>query len=77
VGPVGVVAAAGTGLQEVTSLLDHCDIGVKHGLGVGGNDPKDKIGGIMMLQCMKILEKDEEIRVIAIVSKPPSQTVVQ
>lgn len=77
VGPVGVVAAAGTGLQEVTSLLDHCDIGVKHGLGVGGNDPKDKIGGIMMLECMKILENDKDIRVIAIVSKPPSPTVMR
>ncbi len=76
-GPVGIVAAAGTGLQEVTSLLDHCDIGVKHGLGVGGNDPKDKIGGIMMLECMKILEKDKDISVIAIVSKPPSPTVMQ
>jgi succinyl-CoA synthetase alpha subunit len=75
VGPVGVVAAAGTGLQEVTSLLDQCGIGVKHGLGVGGNDPKDKIGGIMMLECMKILEKDNDIKVIAIVSKPPSPVV--
>ncbi len=76
-GPVGVVAAAGTGLQEVISLLDHCNIGVKHGLGVGGNDPKDKIGGIMMLECMKILEKDDDIKVIAIVSKPPSPAVEQ
>ncbi len=75
IGPVGVVAAAGTGLQEVTSLLDQCGIGVKHGLGVGGNDPKDKIGGIMMLECMKILEKDDDIKVIAIVSKPPSPAV--
>jgi succinyl-CoA synthetase alpha subunit len=76
-GPVGVVAAAGTGLQEVTSLLDQCSVGVKHGLGVGGNDPKDKIGGIMMLECMKILEKDDDIKVIAIVSKPPSPAVEQ
>lgn len=77
VGPVGIVAAAGTGLQEVACLLDHCGIGVKHGLGVGGNDPKDKIGGIMMLECMKILEKDDDIKVIAIVSKPPSPSVEQ
>ena len=77
VGPVGIVAAAGTGMQEVTCLLDHCGIGVKHGLGVGGNDPKDKIGGIMMLECMKILEKDDDIKVIAVVSKPPSPSVEQ
>src|ERR671923_245792 len=77
VGPVGIVAAAGTGLQEVACLLDQCGIGVKHGLGVGGNDPKDKVGGIMMLECMKILEKDDDIKVIAIVSKPPSPSVEQ
>jgi FdrA protein len=76
-GPVGIVAAAGTGLQEVACLLDQCGIGVKHGLGVGGNDPKDKIGGIMMLECMKILEKDDDINVIAIISKPPSRSVEQ
>lgn len=75
VGPVGVVAAAGTGLQEVICLLDQCGIGVKHGLGVGGNDPKEKIGGIMMLECMKILENDDDVKVIAIVSKPPSPVV--
>ena len=77
VGPVGIVAAAGTGLQEVACLLDQCGIGVKHGLGVGGNDPKDKIGGTMMLECMKILEKDDDIKVIAIISKPPSPSVEQ
>jgi FdrA protein len=76
-GPVGIVAAAGTGLQEVACLLDQCEIGVKHGLGVGGNDPKDKIGGTMMLECMKILEKDDDIKVIAIISKPPSRSVEQ
>ena len=77
VGPVGIVAAAGTGLQEVACLLDQCEIGVKQGLGVGGNDPKEKIGGIMMLECMKILEKDNDIKVIAIISKPPSPSVEQ
>jgi succinyl-CoA synthetase alpha subunit len=76
-GPVGIVAAAGTGLQEVTSLLDHCGIGVKHGLGVGGNDTKAKIGGIMMLECMKVIEQDKDIDVIAIISKPPSPAVMK
>lgn len=75
IGPVGIVAAAGTGLQEVSTLLDHSGIGVKYGLGVGGNDPKDKIGGIMMMQCIKILESYADIKVVGIVSKPPSPSV--
>jgi FdrA protein len=74
-GPVGIVAAAGTGLQEVITLLDHCGIGVKHGLGVGGSDPKEKIGGLMMMECIKLLEKDPEIEAIGIVSKPPFPSV--
>jgi FdrA protein len=76
-GPVAIVAAAGTGLQEVSTLLDHCGIGVRHGLGVGGNDPKAKIGGLMMSEALKLLDECEDIDVINIVSKPPSASVQQ
>lgn len=74
-GPVGVVAAAGTGLQEVTALLDLVGIGTKHGLGVGGNDPKDAVGGIMTLESIKVLEAQPDIEVLALISKPPSPAV--
>lgn len=74
-GPVGIIAAAGTGLQEVSSLLDQCDIGVKYGLGVGANDPKEKIGGLMMLESLKMLEELPDIEIMTIVSKPPSLRV--
>jgi FdrA protein len=76
-GPVAIVAAAGTGLQEVSTLLDHCGIGVRHGLGVGGNDPKEKIGGIMMSEALKMLDECEDVDVINIVSKPPARSVQQ
>jgi FdrA protein len=77
IGPVGMVAAAGTGLQEVCTLLDHCHVGIRHALGVGGNDPKAEIGGIMMLESIRILDKydDDTIKVIGVVSKPPSPAV--
>ncbi|MFL6456757.1 MAG: hypothetical protein ACJ71G_07290 [Nitrososphaeraceae archaeon] len=74
-GPVGIVAAAGTGLQEVSTLLDRSEIGIKHGLGVGGNDPKDEIGGIMIIESIKALEACKDIKIIDIVSKPPSSQV--
>jgi FdrA protein len=74
-GRVGIVAAAGTGLQEVSTLLDRSEIGVKHGLGVGGNDTKDEIGGIMMLESIKALEACKDIDIIDVVSKPPSSLV--
>jgi FdrA protein len=74
-GPVGIIAAAGTGLQEVSTLLEQCNIGVKYGLGVGGNDPKQKIGGLMMLESLKLLEELADIEIITIISKPPSPSV--
>lgn len=70
-GPVGIVAAAGTGLQELSCLIARAGSGVSHGIGVGGNDVKAAVGGIMTLQALRILEEDEETEVIALVTKPP------
>src|SRR4029079_1942676 len=44
-GPVGIVAASGTGAQQVMSLLDAADVGVSHCLGVGGRDLGEAVGG--------------------------------
>ena len=37
-GPVGIVAASGTGCQQLLALLDHAGVGVSSALGVGGRD---------------------------------------
>jgi FdrA protein len=44
-GPVGIVAASGTGAQQLTCLLDDAGVGVSHVLGVGGRDLKAEVGG--------------------------------
>lgn len=74
-GPVGIVAAAGTGLQEVGVLLSNSKIGISHGLGVGGRDLSREIGGTMTVQAVRTLEEDDETRVITIVSKPADPDV--
>lgn len=74
-GRVGIVAAAGTGLQEVTVLLSEAGLGVSEALGTGGGDVKAKIGGIMMLQSIDALEQDPESSVLVAVSKPPDPEV--
>lgn len=74
-GDVGIVAAAGTGLQEVSVLLDRIGIGVSHGLGVGGNDISEDVGGIMMLDCIKTLEADYYTKELIIISKAPNRFV--
>jgi len=74
-GSVGIVAAAGTGLQEVSVLLSEAGLGVSEGLGTGGGDVKSKIGGIMTLQSIEALERDPETSTVVVVSKPPDADV--
>jgi Succinyl-CoA synthetase, alpha subunit len=42
VGPVGIVAAAGTGLQEVHVQLARRGVGTLHGIGTGGATLKQR-----------------------------------
>ncbi|HEY6707140.1 MAG TPA: protein FdrA, partial [Actinomycetota bacterium] len=51
-GPVGVVGASGTGIQEVTCLLDAAGVGISHAIGVGGRDLSPEVGGIMTLRAL-------------------------
>ena len=74
-GPVGIVSAAGTGLQEVSTLLARQGIGITQGLGVGGRDLSQAVGGLMMIECLKALQADPATHVILLVSKPPAPQV--
>ena len=74
-GPVGIVSAAGTGLQEVSTLLAKHGVGITQGIGTGGRDLKKEVGGLMMLQGLQALQVDEDTKVIVLVSKPPAEEV--
>jgi succinyl-CoA synthetase alpha subunit len=74
-GPVGIVSAAGTGLQEVSTLLARMGVGISQGLGTGGRDLNEKVGGIMMLEALKALINDNNTEVIILISKPPAKQV--
>jgi FdrA protein len=76
-GPVGIVSAAGTGLQEVSTLLAKNGVGITQGIGTGGRDLKEEVGGIMMLEGLKALQADPATHVITLVSKPPSPGVAE
>jgi FdrA protein len=76
-GPVGVVAAAGTGAQEVMTLLDRWDIGVSHVIGVGGRDLSAQVGGLMAREAVRALDADPGTEVILLVSKPPDEDVAR
>jgi succinyl-CoA synthetase alpha subunit len=76
-GPVGIVSAAGTGLQEVSSLLARQGVGVSQGIGVGGRDLHDEVGGMMMLHALAALQEDPETETIVAISKLPSDRVAE
>jgi FdrA protein len=74
-GPVGMVAASGTGAQQLLTLLDAADVGVSHCLGVGGRDLSSAVGGRSTLQALDLLADDDATEVIVLVSKPPAPDV--
>ena len=73
---IGLVAASGTGLQEVTVIIDRFGGGITQAIGVGGRDLTEQIGGKMMLMGLDELDQDSETKVIVLISKPPHQSVL-
>jgi FdrA protein len=76
-GGVGVVAASGTGLQEVTTLVARAGGGISHGIGVGGRDLRDEVGGITTLMAIDALDADPNTTHVVIISKPPAPRVAK
>jgi FdrA protein len=74
-GPVGIVAASGTGAQQVMSLLAEAGVGVSHCLGVGGRDLSAEVGARATRQALAMLDADEATELIVVVSKPAAPEV--
>ena len=76
-GPVGVVAAAGTGAQETMTLLDRWGSGVSHVIGVGGRDLSEQVGGLMCEAALEALDHHAGTELTLLVSKPPAPSVAE
>ncbi|NYF97931.1 FdrA family protein [Janibacter cremeus] len=74
-GPVGLVAASGTGCQQLMCLLDHAGVGMTAALGVGGRDLSVDVGAMATRQAMRRLDADPATELIVVVSKPPAAQV--
>lgn len=75
-GPVGIVAASGTGAQQVMCLLDAAGVGTSHCLGVGGRDLSAQVGGRSARAALAALAEDPGTSSVVVVSKPAAPTVV-
>jgi succinyl-CoA synthetase alpha subunit len=76
-GPIGLVGASGTGLQQVSCLIDRLGEGCSQVIGVGGHDLDERVGGIMMQAGIDRLAADPGTRVIVLISKPPAPAVAR
>ncbi len=74
-GPVGLVAASGTGAQQVVCLLDAAATGVSAVLGTGGRDLSAAVGGRSARAALDLLDADPATELIVLISKPPDERV--
>ncbi len=74
-GPIGVVAASGTGAQQLICLLDAAGAGVSAVLGLGGRDLSAAVGGRSARAAVTALDQDQDTELIVLLSKPPDPQV--
>ncbi len=74
-GPVGLVAASGTGCQQVMCLLAAAGVGTSAALGVGGRDLSAEVGGLSTRTALRRLDDDPATEHVVLVSKPPAAEV--
>jgi FdrA protein len=74
-GEIGIVAASGTGCQQLMCLFAAAGVGVGAALGVGGRDLSSTVGGLSTRQALLRLDADPAISRVVVVSKPPAAQV--
>ena len=75
-GPVGIVGASGTGVQQLCCLLDDGSVGISHAIGVGSRDLSEQVNAASTLHALRALDADPGTDVIVVVSKPVSPVVM-
>jgi FdrA protein len=76
-GDIGLIGASGTGLQQVSTLVDRWGAGVSQVIGVGSHDLSAEVGAVSMLDALDALAADPATRVLGLVSKPPDPDVAE
>ena len=74
-GSIGIIGASGTGIQELTCIIDRLGEGVTNAIGTGGRDLSIDVGGITVMDTIDAMEKDETVKVMIVISKPPAKQI--
>lgn len=74
-GKIGIVGAAGTGIQEISSCIHRLGGGVSQAIGTGGRDLSAAVGALTTLTGIQALGADPDTAVLVVVSKPPAAKV--
>lgn len=74
-GQIGLVAASGTGAQQLVCLLDAAGAGVSAVLGVGGRDLSKAVRGRSARAALAALDDDPATELIVLLSKPSAPEV--
>jgi FdrA protein len=75
-GKIGIIAASGSGMQEVCSLVHRRGEGVSQAVGTGGRDLSKEVGGITFARALRSLLNDDGTEVILLMSKHCDEQVV-
>jgi len=74
-GSVGLTGGSGTGIQQVSCLIDSFGQGVAAAIGAGSRDLSAEVDGIMTMAAIDRLAAMDEVRIIGLVSKAGSPEV--
>lgn len=74
-GRIGIVGASGTGIQEVSCLIDRMGEGITHAIGTGGRDLSSQVQARTARLGLQALMVDPGTEVIVMISKPPAPEV--
>lgn len=74
-GAIGIIGASGTGIQELTCIIDRLGEGVTNAIGTGGRDLSEAVGGITVMDMIDAMEQDDAVKVMIVLSKPPAKAV--
>lgn len=61
-GSIGIIGASGTGIQELTTIIDRLGEGVTNAIGTGGRDLSAEVGGTTMLDVIDAMERIRPLR---------------